>query len=63
MLENWRLYRPALWIAMLGVALILVVNPPYIGGVALGAGIGIALKVHHGLRGRRRASRPPASRR
>lgn len=45
MIENWRVFRPAIWLAMLGIALILVVNPPYIGAVALGAGIGVGLKI------------------
>ena len=26
--QDWRIYRPAIWLAMLGVALILVLNPP-----------------------------------
>jgi hypothetical protein len=42
---GWRVYRPAIWLAMLGIALILLVNPPYIGAAVLGAGIGIALRV------------------
>ena len=42
---DWREFRPAIWLAMLGVALILLINPPYIGAVALGAAIGIALRI------------------
>lgn len=42
---NWRAFRPAIWLAMLGIALILLVNPPYFGVVLLGAAIGIALRV------------------
>jgi hypothetical protein len=42
---DWRDFRPAIWLAMLGIALILVLNPPYIGAAMLGAAIGIALKI------------------
>jgi hypothetical protein len=31
---------------MLGIALILVLNPPYIGALALGASIGVALRIN-----------------
>ncbi len=50
MSANWRVYRPAIWLAMLGIALTLLINPPYIGAVALGAGIGIALRTRRRLR-------------
>jgi hypothetical protein len=43
--RNWTRFRPAIWLAMLGVALVLVVNPPYVGAIFLGAAIGVALKV------------------
>jgi hypothetical protein len=42
---DWRDYRPAIWLAMLGVALVLLVNPIYIGGALLGAAIGVALRI------------------
>ncbi|HLJ03713.1 MAG TPA: hypothetical protein VKT31_09745 [Solirubrobacteraceae bacterium] len=45
MTANWRRYRPAIWLSMLGIALILVLNPPYIGAALLGAGIGIGLRI------------------
>jgi len=48
---SWRDFRPAIWMAMLGVALVLAVNPPYIGAILLGMAIGIALRVQR----RRRA--------
>jgi hypothetical protein len=53
MSNDWRVFRPAIWLAMLGIALILLVNPPYIGALALGAAIGIALRIQ--TRRRRRA--------
>ena len=44
-MEGWRQFRPAIWLAMLGIALAVVVSPPYIGAVFIGAAIGIALRV------------------
>jgi hypothetical protein len=43
----WRVFRPAIWLAMIGVALLLLVSPPYIGATVRGVAIGIALKVHN----------------
>jgi hypothetical protein len=43
---DWRRYRPAIWMAMLGIALMLLLSPAYIGAVLLGASIGIAIRVH-----------------
>jgi hypothetical protein len=58
---EWRAFRPAIWLAMLGVALILVFSPPYIGAAVLGAALGVALRIRMG---RRRLSwrRPPRRR-
>ena len=58
MTGDWRVYRPAIWLAMLGLAVVLVVNP-YAGALLLGAAIGIAGKIS---RQRRRASRGAAPR-
>lgn len=61
MTGDWRDFRPAIWLAMLGLALALVINPPYIGAVVIGGGIGVGLKIHQ--RRRVAARRPPAPRR
>lgn len=59
---DWRIWRPAIWLAMLGVAVILLVNP-YAGAVFLGAAIGVALRIRQRSRraaiaaGKRRPSR------
>jgi hypothetical protein len=53
MSQDWRIYRPAIWLAMLGIALILVLKPPYIGAAILGAAIGIALRTAVARRRRR----------
>lgn len=52
MTGDWRDWRPAIWLAMLGVAVILLVNPPYISAVFFGAAIGAAIRI----RQRRRRS-------
>jgi hypothetical protein len=61
MTGDWRDYRPAIWLAMLGLAVILVVPSPvgYVGAVALGGAIGVAIRVNQ----RRRviARHPPPS--
>jgi hypothetical protein len=43
---DWRDWRPAIWLAMLGVALVLLISPPYIGGVAIGGAIGVAIRIY-----------------
>ena len=42
---DWRDWRPAIWLVMLGAAVALVVNPPYWGAVFLGAAIGAAIRI------------------
>jgi hypothetical protein len=61
-IDDWRAFRPAIWIGMLGIALLLLVTPIYFGAVLLGAAIGIASRIQTG---RRRAARglPPRRRR
>lgn len=51
--SDWRIYRPAIWLAMLGIALVLV-GVFYVGVVIVGAAIGVALRV---VIGRRRVRR------
>jgi hypothetical protein len=61
-MDDWRVFRPAIWIGGLGVALLLLVTPFYFGAVLLGAAIGIAFRIQTG---RRRVARglPPRRRR
>jgi ABC-type Mn2+/Zn2+ transport system permease subunit len=54
MSQGWRQFRPAIWLAMLGIALVLLVRPPYIGAVFIGAAIGIAIRI---VQRRRRTKR------
>ncbi len=58
--DDWRIWRPAIWLAMLGVAVCLLINPPYVGAVFIGAAIGAAIRIQQR---RRRAARQPAPRR
>jgi hypothetical protein len=43
---DWRDWRPAIWLAMLGVGLLLLISPPYIGGLLIGGAIGAAIRIH-----------------
>jgi hypothetical protein len=45
MTGDWRDWRPAIWLAMLGIAVALVANPPYWGAPLIGAAIGIAIRI------------------
>jgi uncharacterized membrane protein len=60
-MNNWRAFRPAIWLAMLGVALLLLVTPFYFGVVLLGAAMGVAVRIETGRR--RVASGVPPRRR
>lgn len=42
---DWRDWRPAIWLAMLGIGVALLFNPPYLGAIFLGAAIGVALRI------------------
>lgn len=45
MTGDWRDWRPAIWLAMLGVAVMLLVSPFWYGAVFLGAAIGAAIRI------------------
>jgi hypothetical protein len=45
MSSDWRIWRPAIWLAMLGVAVMLLVTPAFIGAIFLGAAIGAAARI------------------
>ena len=60
MTGDWRDFRPAIWLAMLGVAVMLLVSPFYFGAVFLGAGIGVGIRINQ--RRRIAARRQPAPR-
>lgn len=62
MTGGWRDYRPAIWLAMLGIAAALLMNPPYVGAVFVGAAIGIGIRIRQ-RRSRTAAGDASASRR
>jgi hypothetical protein len=51
--ENWKIYRPAIWVAMLGVAVALLVAPAYLSAVPFGVALGMVLKIQIRKRQRR----------
>ena len=61
-MQDWRIFRPAIWLGMLGIALILVVRPAYFGAAVLGAAIGIGIRIEMARR-RGARSTPPSGRR
>jgi hypothetical protein len=58
MTEDWKRWRPAIWLAMLGIAIALVINPPYIGVIFIGAAIGAAIRIRQRQRRLHRSSIP-----
>lgn len=60
---GWRAFRPAIWIGMVGIALLLLVTPVYLGAALLGAGIGVAVRIETGRRRAARGLPPRRSRR
>ena len=62
-MNDWRIFRPAIWLAMLGVAVMLLVAPFYLGAVLLGAAAGTALRIEQGRRRLARGQSPRRRRR
>jgi hypothetical protein len=51
-MEDWKRYRPAIWLVILGLALALVLN--VIAGAAfVGAGLGVGVMISRGATRRR----------
>jgi hypothetical protein len=61
-MNDWRVFRPAIWLGMLGIAVMLLVSPVYIGILFLGGALGVGVRIEMG---RRRIARgtPPRRRR
>ena len=51
-MNDWKRYRPAIWLLILGVALVLVVNL-IVGAVFIGAGVGVGVMISRGATPRR----------
>jgi hypothetical protein len=58
MTGDWRDWRPAIWLTMAGIAVVLLVSPFYIGALFFGAAIGAAIRINQR---RRRAAALAAS--
>jgi hypothetical protein len=59
---DWRDFRPAIWLTMLGIAVMLLFTPFYLGAVFFGAAIGAAIRIQQRRR-RAAASAPKRARR
>ena len=46
MTGDWRDYRPAIWLTMLGIAVMLLFSPFYLGAIFIGAAIGAAVRIN-----------------
>ncbi len=46
MTGDWRDWRPAIWLTMIGIAVILLVSPFWIGALFFGAAIGAAIRIN-----------------
>jgi hypothetical protein len=55
---DWRDFRPAIWLTMLGIAVMLLFSPFYLGAIFIGAAIGAAIRINQR---RRRAALAAAS--
>ena len=42
---DWRDWRPAIWLTMLGIAVALLVRPAYLSAILFGAAIGAAIRI------------------
>lgn len=54
MTGDWRDWRPAIWLTMLGIAVMLLFSPFYLGAIFIGAAIGAAVRIQQ----RRRRAGP-----
>jgi hypothetical protein len=62
MTGDWRDYRPVIWMTMVGIAVMLLVSPAYIGAIFFGFAIGAAIRINRGRRAVGRRSEPPRRR-
>jgi hypothetical protein len=56
---DWRDWRPAIWLTMIGIAVMLLFSPFYLGALFIGAAVGAAVRIHQ--RRRRAAAITPAT--
>jgi hypothetical protein len=63
MTGDWRDYRPAIWLTMLGIAVMLLFSPFYLGAIFIGAAIGVAIRINQRRRRAAAAAAAPAPKR
>ena len=61
MTGDWRDFRPAIWLTMLGIAVMLLFSPFYLGAIFIGAAIGTAIRIHQRRRRAAAAATAPSS--
>jgi hypothetical protein len=59
MTGDWRDWRPAIWLTMLGIAVMLLASPFYLGAIFIGAAIGAAIRINQRRRRAGPRSEPP----
>jgi hypothetical protein len=42
---DWRDWRPAIWLTMIGIAVMLLFSPFYIGALFIGAALGAGIRI------------------
>jgi hypothetical protein len=61
--RDWRDFRPAIWLTMLGIAVMLLFSPFYFGAIFIGAAIGVAIRIQQRRRRAAAAAAAPPSKR
>jgi hypothetical protein len=45
MVNGWRVWRPAIWLAMIGIAVLLMMSTPYLGILIIGGALGVGARI------------------
>jgi hypothetical protein len=56
--NDWKIWRPAIWLTMIAIAVALLFNPWYFAAIPLGMAIGVAIRIEQ--KRRRAAAAAPA---
>ncbi len=57
--DDWKIWRPAIWLTMIAIAVALLFNPVYFAAIPLGMAIGVGIRIEQ--RRRRAAAAAAAS--
>jgi hypothetical protein len=58
---DWHDWRPAIWLTMIGIAVMLLFSPFFLGALFIGAAIGVAIRISQRRRRLAAAARSPGS--